>query len=392
MSADRHILTFIVALIHLEQRSDSIRSGLPRVEFTPILSESRFRFSGAFQGAVFPAAFCCAIEANIVLWLLYQPGTKLTEVQGFRSLAPIKQKGTLSLPTRFKVMHSSGNFVEKAGKSTGSHFARNSLLAVTAVLALAVAGCQSSNTHSALSTVDRAQGSSENISSLTSVIQSNPRDPEAYNVRGSAYGKARRYKEALRDFDQAIALNPNFYQAYANRALIYRYMGDSGKAAQDYSRAIQINPQYDAAYVGRGNVYRLAGRLDQALSDFNQAISLQTTDGRAYHNRGLIYQAKGQHKQAIEDFSKAISLNSTAPEPYNGRGISYVALGDYDNAFDDFNTAITLDGNVAESWSNQALVYEQRGDKAKAANSYSRAIQLDANYQPAKAGLARTRG
>jgi Flp pilus assembly protein TadD len=69
-----------------------------------------------------------------------------------------------------------------------------------------------------------------------------------------------------------------------------------------------------------------------------------------------------------------------------------VALGDYDNAFDDFNTAITLDGNVAESWSNQALVYEQRGDKAKAANSYSRAIQLDANYQPAKAGLARTRG
>ncbi|EEY02286.1 tetratricopeptide repeat protein [Brucella neotomae] len=284
----------------------------------------------------------------------------------------------LQLAMRLKVMQLSETEVSGIEASGGA--GRNGLIIAAALLALTVAGCQSTN--STLSTVDRAQGSSENISSLTSVIQSNPRDPEGYNVRGSAYGKAGRYKEAMRDFDQA----------YANRALVDRYMGDNNKAVQDYSRAIQLNPQYDAAYIGRGNVYRQAGHLDQALNDFNQAIALRTTDGRAYHNRGLIYQAKGLHKQAIEDFSKAISLNSTAPEPYNGRGISYVALGDYDNAFDDFNTAITLDQNVAESWANQALVYEHNGDKAKAANSYARAVQLDPKYKPAKDGLARTRG
>jgi hypothetical protein len=37
-----------------------------------------------------------------------------------------------------------------------------------------------------LNTVDVAQGSSQNISSLTAVIQRNSNDPEAYNVRGSA--------------------------------------------------------------------------------------------------------------------------------------------------------------------------------------------------------------
>jgi hypothetical protein len=41
-----------------------------------------------------------------------------------------------------------------------------------------------------LSTVDTAQGSSENISSLSSVIDRNPRDPDAYNVRGSPTGVA----------------------------------------------------------------------------------------------------------------------------------------------------------------------------------------------------------
>ena len=139
-----------------------------------------------------------------------------------------------------------------ADHATKNRIGRIGILVSTALVCMAIAGCQSTNT--ALTTVDRAQGTSENISSLTQVIQSNPRDPEGYNVRGSAYGRAGRYKEAIRDFDQAIALNPNFYQAYANRALVYRYMGDSNRAVQDYSRAIQINPQYDTAYIGRGNV------------------------------------------------------------------------------------------------------------------------------------------
>jgi tetratricopeptide (TPR) repeat protein len=70
-------------------------------------------------------------------------------------------------------------------------------------------------------------------------------------VRGSAFGRAGRNSDAIKDFNTALQLNPNFYQAYANRALVYRNMGNSAQAAADYSKAIQINPQYDAAYIGR---------------------------------------------------------------------------------------------------------------------------------------------
>ena len=134
------------------------------------------------------------------------------------------------------------------------HFLRNSLMAAASCAVLALAGCQSTS-NSILTPVDLAQGSSENISSLTTVIQSNPRNPESYNVRGSAYGKAGRYKEALKDFDTAIQLDPNYYQAYANRALIQRYQKNDAAAVQDYSRAIQINPQYDTAYIEIGRAH-----------------------------------------------------------------------------------------------------------------------------------------
>ena len=82
-----------------------------------------------------------------------------------------------------------------------------------------------------LATIEAAQGSEQNIASLTAVIARSPQDPEAYNVRGSAYGRAGQYREALQDFDRAIALNPNFYQAYSNRALIYRFLGDQAQGA-----------------------------------------------------------------------------------------------------------------------------------------------------------------
>jgi hypothetical protein len=47
-------------------------------------------------------------------------------------------------------------------------------------------------------TIDADQGSEENIASLTNVIRSNPTDPSAYNVRGSAFGRAGRTRRPAR--------------------------------------------------------------------------------------------------------------------------------------------------------------------------------------------------
>ncbi|MBI0009233.1 GlcNAc transferase, partial [Bartonella sp. M0193] len=79
------------------------------------------------------------------------------------------------------------------------------LSAVFLFAAIALAGCTSSS--GVLDPEDVAQGSHENISSLTAVIKANPRDPDGYNVRGSAYGRAGRNKEAIADFTSAIALD-----------------------------------------------------------------------------------------------------------------------------------------------------------------------------------------
>ena len=93
-----------------------------------------------------------------------------------------------------------------------------------------------------------------NIASLTEVVQRNPRDPQAYNMRGSVFGQAGRFSEALADFDQAIAIDPTYSQAYANRGLVYRDTGKLDLALADYDKALSLDANYEAAYLGRGMV------------------------------------------------------------------------------------------------------------------------------------------
>ena len=149
---------------------------------------------------------------------------------------------------------------------------RQSLLrraALASVLALALGACSTLNgdlSANAPESEDAAYATSPaNIASLTDVVQRNPRDPQAYNMRGSVFGQAKRFKEALADFDQAIAIDPNYAQAYANRGLVYRETGKLDLALADYDKALQIDAGYEPAYIGRGMVYRGQGKLLAAL-------------------------------------------------------------------------------------------------------------------------------
>ena len=129
------------------------------------------------------------------------------------------------------------------------------VLVSAALIALALAGCQSVSLGTSTTSENddnQLAASPANIASLSGVIQRNPNDPQAYNMRGSVYGQGGRFQEALADFDRAISLDPNYAQAYANRGLIYRQTNKGDLAVADYNKALAIDPNY--AEIGRAHV------------------------------------------------------------------------------------------------------------------------------------------
>ena len=129
------------------------------------------------------------------------------------------------------------------------------IVALALLAGAALAGCQTV-TGSPTTEIEDNQlaASPANLASLSGVVQNNPSDPQAYNMRGSVYGQAGRNDEALADFNKAVSLDPNYGQAYSNRGLIYRKTGKLDLALADYNKALTLDPNYAAASLGRGIV------------------------------------------------------------------------------------------------------------------------------------------
>ena len=94
--------------------------------------------------------------------------------------------------------HNMKHLFRPVSRDKQSH--NTSLRAVTNVagailVGLTLSACVSTNIDNAIK-IDPEQGSNTNIASLTEVVERNPGSPEAYNVRGTAYGRAGRISPA----------------------------------------------------------------------------------------------------------------------------------------------------------------------------------------------------
>ena len=80
----------------------------------------------------------------------------------------------------------------------------------------------------------------EAIGLLTEAVKLDPFFAAAYNARGYAELRLKRYTEAIADFDQAIRINPAYANAYTNRAVARRASGDKAGAESDTTAAQKL--------------------------------------------------------------------------------------------------------------------------------------------------------
>ena len=217
------------------------------------------------------------------------------------------------------------------------------------------------------------------IVAYSRAIELNPRYIDAYNNRGTAYGRTGNYEKAIEDYDNMIALDPKSSAAYNNRGISHAKKEEYNLAIADFSKAIGFAPDYVEAYCNRGTAYYLQNEFEIAIENYNKAAALNPRHAGTYNNRGAIYGSNGEHTKAIRDFTTSIELNPQDAGPYNNRGLVYGNKLDFDRAIKDYNKAIAMNPDFANAYINRGVAYHHKGQYERAIENYNKAIELNPN-------------
>ena len=93
----------------------------------------------------------------------------------------------------------------------------------------------------------------EATETLTKAIKYDKNNFEAYYYRGCAKVNAKKYKEAIADFEQAVKLKPDYADAYFNLGRTYYILQDEDKACEYYKLADQYGRPNLEDYLKRCN-------------------------------------------------------------------------------------------------------------------------------------------
>ncbi|MGD9590131.1 MAG: tetratricopeptide repeat protein [Pyrinomonadaceae bacterium] len=217
------------------------------------------------------------------------------------------------------------------------------------------------------------------VADLTKAIELSPKVSANFGIRGDAYLRMGRAKNAIADYSQAIAIEPRDIY-YVARGTAKAADGDHQGATIDLSEAIRLNPNYALAYDKRADSYAALKKFDLALIDRSKVVALAPNDARSYFERGLTYEKLKRYQESVNDLTQAITLDPKNAWAHNGRAYSYELMGKTAEAEAGYSKAIELSPTTAMFYRNRGNLYYGLKQDAKAEADLKKAIEIDPKF------------
>jgi tetratricopeptide (TPR) repeat protein len=228
------------------------------------------------------------------------------------------------------------------------------------------------------------------IKDLTTYLETNPNNWEAYNFRAQSFKEMNDFKNQYSDlrevknilvsikrrteFEDETLSNISFEMEKSKITIEYHeeikktkeeifedILENARKKDLKYNSPSYIpkriyDPSYEQA-LKMGIKFDKGNDFTLALEYYDYAVQKNTNDAEAYSFRAFCLQALGYYLDSIEDFTKAIQLSPQDPNSYFGRSNSYVSLKNYSAAVEDGEKAIyyaSLNNPLYEAYNDEA--------------------------------------
>jgi len=107
-----------------------------------------------------------------------------------------------------------------------------------------------------------------------------PKEALFYSLLGDIRYKQKRYRKALKHYNQALERNSKFFRYYLERGVTWEKLQKSEKARKDLEKSVELLPTA-IAYNALGRVALASGHRQQAKQYFGQAAGSQSPAGIA---------------------------------------------------------------------------------------------------------------
>ncbi len=182
---------------------------------------------------------------------------------------------------------------------------------------------------------------------LNMILELNPRDEEAYFLKGLAYRYADDVYSAADAFQQVVQIDPSRSDAYIELGNIFTNLHNP-LAIQYFNNALRVDPSQKEAVLGLANYYWFDNQYELAKSNLHRMMEMDSTDFRPYFNEGLIMLEQDSAMQAIPLFDHVLNEQPNYPGALFYKGIAQENSGDKDAALVTFKTLKKVSPNYPE--------------------------------------------
>jgi lipoprotein NlpI len=124
-----------------------------------------------------------------------------------------------------------------------------------------------------------AKGQAEQALALANqAVVQEPKNAQAYLLRGTAYAASQQHKEAVADFDKAVDSDPKLAEAYQRRGGEHFKLGHIEQSIKDFDKFLELKPDQIPGHWQRGISYYYAGRFDEGRKQFEGYEKVDTND------------------------------------------------------------------------------------------------------------------
>lgn len=160
------------------------------------------------------------------------------------------------------------------------------------------------------------------------IIQKSPDDGASYEGAARCFLGLKKYDKALEFAKRAVELRPKDFMAHATLSYAYLNNNNLGKSYEAARLAYELNPESSYVLECLGTVLVYKKNFDEALELLTKAVQIYPSSIIGHHNLAYIYEKFGRQSEAI---SHRKAVFTTRPTIRHGFAVllSYLRLHPY---------------------------------------------------------------